>query len=63
MVNGIKYPRDFEVIDGGMERLKVPGGWLVHNSTTVIVKNEHYTASECLVFFPDPDYLWQLEGK
>lgn len=62
-MNGHKYPRAFEPINGSLERLKVPGGWLAHNSTTVLIQDKHVTASECLVFVPDPNYEWALEAK
>lgn len=62
-MNGRKYPRNFERItkDGGLRRMQVPGGWLVHSSTEYIRHAQNGSCSEALIFFPDPDFMWVLE--
>lgn len=60
-MNGKKYPRYWEEINPSLERLKVPGGWIVHATTTVIVQDRTFTASESLVYVEDEEFEWHLE--
>jgi hypothetical protein len=60
-MNGHHYPRKWEIITENFERLKVPGGWIVHNSTTIIIRDKDIRASECMIFVNDKDYEWSLE--
>ena len=47
-----KYPRDLEVIDDDLDRLKVPKGWIVINQ---------YKGH--MVFVPDQYNEWVLEDE
>lgn len=42
------------VHNGELERVAVPGGWLVRTS------NDGINLSMC--FYPDPQYLWECNG-
>lgn len=67
----IMYPRNPEVIAPGIERLKVPGGWIVsflfaqddvdselYKSTS---RPQFSEISGSIVFVPDKNYTWILE--
>lgn len=54
------YSREMERVNKFMDRLKVPGGWLVHTSNYDTGTNES-AISEALCFFPDPKYEWDLQ--
>lgn len=62
-MNGTKYPRSWELINSRQdwERLKVPGGWIVHHSTRIAFGDKKEVNSECVVFVSDPNYDWNLE--
>lgn len=61
---------EWEKIGGGEEfssstyRIKVFGGWLVNNLTTI---ETHYkdgrqlTVTESMVFVPDPEHKWEID--
>lgn len=44
-------------------RAKVPGGWLVSNTTYTDVLNDgnERTISESMVFVYDPEYKWEIK--
>ena len=52
----IKYSTTWESIGNYSERLRVPGGWLIHCS-------QHYDEgiSHSVCFIPDPNNEWILE--
>lgn len=56
-----KYPKDFEPINSNLERLRIPGGWLVRSTTTLIIGGREVYASENIIRVDDPDFSWQLE--
>lgn len=66
-MNGHKYPRQFENVtkDGSVRRLRIPGGWIVHSSTEIIIGNIYSSVSEAMIEISDkpgqPE--WVLEGK
>ncbi len=60
-INGKHYPRDWESVNSHLQRLKVPGGWLVNKSNTLIIGVKEAVACESMIFFPDPDFEWVLE--
>lgn len=64
-MNGAKYPREFERItkDGGLRRLRVPGGWLIHSSCQYIYHDKCGACSESIVYYPDPHFDWTLESE
>lgn len=62
-MNGHKYPRTSEPINGSLERLRVPGGWICHLATIILIQDKQVKASESAFFLPDPNYEWQLEVK
>lgn len=51
----MKYPKKFETIEGYVQRLKVPGGWLVR---TVC-----YESGVHMLFISDPNHEWELEDE
>lgn len=57
----MKYPRKWEDIDGYTRRLRVPGGWLVHSSTEILVSGKPLKSSDALCFVEDKDHEWELE--
>jgi len=62
-MNGRYYPSDWEIIKENLRRLRVPGGWLVHNSTEIHHGTVNSTASESMIFFSDQYYEWVIEEK
>lgn len=62
MANGHKYPREWQPINGNLQRLRIPGGWLVHSTTTLIIGAKEVHASEAIIEIKDPDGQWQLES-
>jgi hypothetical protein len=60
-MNGMKFVRDWEPINSSLQRLRIPNGWLVRSSTTLIVGDREVYASEALCRVEDPDFNWQLE--
>lgn len=51
-----------EIICPYTGRLKVYGGWIVHNHNTYFDSNEYViTSSESMVFVPDPKHEWEIE--
>lgn len=60
-MNGLKYPRDWEPVNQNTQRLKVPGGWIVHTSARMITADKFFVNSEALVYVSDKDGHWVLE--
>lgn len=60
-MNGHKYPRDWEPINGGLQRIRIPGAWLVRSSTTLLIGAKEVYASEALIRIDDVDGDWVLE--
>lgn len=62
-MNGAKYPRDWEIISENLKRIRVFGGWLVSNSTIVLVPGKNPVVTESLQYMPDEFANWHLEDK
>lgn len=60
-MNGKKYKRDWEPINLYLQRIPVPGGWVLNKTTTVIISGKQIYASESMVFVPDPEQKYELE--
>lgn len=60
-MNGLKYPRDWEPVNQNTQRLRVPGGWMVHTSERLITADKIHVNSEALAFLADKDGHWALE--
>ncbi|MBU4311913.1 MAG: hypothetical protein KJ706_04275 [Candidatus Omnitrophica bacterium] len=60
-----KYPRKWENVNKGTDRLMVVGGWIlsVEASTTTPNGTAGVAVSETLCFVPDPDHTWELEDE
>lgn len=59
----MKFSRKWERVDNYTRRLRVPGGWIVHSSTEIIVSGKQLKSSDALVFVPDQNFEWELEEK
>ena len=63
-MNGAKFPTEFESItkDGSVQRLRIPGGWLVRSTTHYVVGVVGVACSESMVEIKDDDGfpIWQL---
>lgn len=58
----MQYPNEWEdVIRGELQRMRVPGGWLVRTYTKVLELNKDYTCSESLAYVPDKEAEWMIE--
>ena len=44
---------EWEMLEEGFRRLKVPGGWLVHAYQVC-------ESSDSICFYPDPKHEWKL---
>lgn len=60
----------WELIGNGTERMKVPGGWVIHRvdcqydyMPTDFITNDQWKISTTMCFVPDPDHSWILEKK
>ena len=62
-LNGKKYPRDWEQVNAYMRRIHVPGGWIVHTYTNILIGGKEAIASEAMTFVPDPNLDWVLEER
>lgn len=60
-MNDDVYKAKWEFVVENLQRMKVPGGWLVHHGTHIIHLDRDVAASECMIFLPDPSYTWTLE--
>lgn len=63
MVNGQKYPRQWENVNSSLQRLRLPGMWLIRSTTTLIVGDKEVHASESLHGIEDPNFEWILEKE
>ena len=63
MVNGPKYPRELEVVNSEMSRIKMPFGWIVLIHSHVIMAGKDVHVSSYPLRYDDPDYQWQLHDK
>lgn len=52
----MKYPRTWEDLSLLINRLKVPGGWIVRTSRAD-------GNDACQSFLPDPNHEWDLEDE
>jgi len=52
------YSKSYEQINPSLDRMKVPGGWLVKSFG---VGASGFVSSVALIFIPDPNYDWKLE--
>ena len=57
------YPKTWEIISENLRRLKVPGGWIVHNSVHVVLYNKEVAVSESMIFIPDEHHTWGFKQK
>jgi hypothetical protein len=66
-MNGKKYPREFERVtkDGSVQRLRLPGGWIVIRSEKHLMMDKAVACSGAMEYVPDRtgDPYWQLEGE
>lgn len=53
------YRKDKGVLDIHTARVKVFGGWIVNNLTLDEVESNQ---SESMVFVPDPNHEWVIDG-
>lgn len=59
----------WEYIDENLNRLKVPGGWLVKCSSDVYTHRYEgcpelgFEWRESIAFVPDPNYEWVIENE
>lgn len=60
-MNGLKYPREWEHVNGNTQRLRIPKGWLVRTYTNTIVGDKFFTNSEALQIVEDKEGHWVLE--
>jgi len=57
------FPRTWEIVSENLKRLRVPGGWLVHNNAHAILRDEDIAVSESMVFLPDEHHTWIFKQK
>lgn len=63
-MNGTHYPREMERInkDGSLERIKIPGGWLVRSKNFYIHGDHREYCSESMIEIKDSEHNWVLEN-
>jgi len=61
MPNGKVWHRDWQNVNGTLQRLEIPGGWLVRSTTMVLQGASKVYASESLIKIDDPEHHWHLE--
>lgn len=64
-MNGAKFPREPELVtkDGSIQRLRIPGGWIVFGRSHYINGTIAVACSEAMIEIQDrPGFLeWNLE--
>jgi len=58
-----KFSKEWEIISENLKRMKVPGGWIVHNNTHVVHIDRDISISESMIFLPDIDHTWVFRQK
>ena len=53
------YPREYERVTSNLQRMKVPGGWLVKTHVISIGVAD----SIAMAFIPDPNYDWKFKEE
>lgn len=64
-VNGYRYPREVEFVTklGEIQRLRVPGGWVILTIHKTILYDRAVAQSEAVCYVPDPNQEWHLEAE
>lgn len=50
----------WEEIEEDLYRTKIPGGWLVKQSSYVIIDNDYHRV-DSICFVPDEGHYWKIE--
>jgi predicted RNA-binding protein associated with RNAse of E/G family len=62
-MNGSHYPREWEIVNSNLRRLKIPSGWITVVSERVIVQGKEIHVSVQQIEIQDDGHEWVLENK
>lgn len=57
------FDGEWEVINGDLRRLKIPGGWIAISTVKLIIGGKDYHAVSQPILIPDPYYDWVVARK
>lgn len=57
------FDGEWEVVNGDLRRIKIPGGWIAMTTVKVLIGGRDYHAVSQPILIPDPYYDWRIVKK